>query len=276
MLIEIRDKSFLMIFLLEECNFSCSHCVREGEPMEPGYRLTFEQLRRCISDLGKLESVKYTEHSGGETTLWREGDLGLTDVLIEEARAGYSPRFTTNGSLFLEYDLCYEFFQRYFTTVNIPLRVAISTDTFHGNFDTEKGRCLSLDNIIRYWDNMPSYKRDLLGITPMAVVSKDPDSLLPEEMLDYYKARGAQFTITPLRSAGRGKTLTHLCPDLSSGKKEDLGAYYPYRPEQPLKKRTGAQNMVLIGDAYYLPEPRWHIIARLGQIPEEIITAYSN
>jgi molybdenum cofactor biosynthesis enzyme MoaA len=31
---EIRniDRSFMMNFLLEECNFSCEHCVREDEP----------------------------------------------------------------------------------------------------------------------------------------------------------------------------------------------------------------------------------------------------
>ena len=50
-LLENIDSTFMMIFLLEECNFSCDHCVRCDEPMAPGYTLTYEQLNTCLSDL---------------------------------------------------------------------------------------------------------------------------------------------------------------------------------------------------------------------------------
>ena len=69
MKIEIRDKSLMMIFLLEECNFECSHCLREDEPMVPGYKLSFKQLQLCLSDCQRLESISWVHFTGGEPTL---------------------------------------------------------------------------------------------------------------------------------------------------------------------------------------------------------------
>ena len=110
---EIVNKSFMMIFLLEECNFACPHCVREDEPMDIGYRLSFRQLQSCLSDCRGLGSIRTVHFSGGETTLWREGELDLLDLLIEIAASGFTPGFITNGSSFHEYERCYDFFRRY-------------------------------------------------------------------------------------------------------------------------------------------------------------------
>ena len=69
MKIEIDDKSLMMIFLLEECNLECAHCIREDESMEPGYRLSFEQLQLCLSDCHGLESIRWVHFSAGEPAL---------------------------------------------------------------------------------------------------------------------------------------------------------------------------------------------------------------
>ena len=80
MTVRITDTSLMMLFLLEECNFACPHCVRDEEPMPPGYRLTFEQLRACLRDCRGLPSVSWVHFSGGEPTLWEEAGLDLVDL----------------------------------------------------------------------------------------------------------------------------------------------------------------------------------------------------
>jgi hypothetical protein len=52
--IEVADPSLMMIFVIEECNFVCPHCVREEEPMEPGYRLTRRLPGASERELGAL------------------------------------------------------------------------------------------------------------------------------------------------------------------------------------------------------------------------------
>jgi len=93
----VLDKTLIMIFLLEECNNDCPHCVRTDEPMLPGYKLYSEQLKICLEDCKKLESIEWVHFSGGEPTIWREGALGLVDLLIAISDAGFDPGFTTNG-----------------------------------------------------------------------------------------------------------------------------------------------------------------------------------
>ncbi len=273
--IEIRDKYYVMVFLLEECNFDCPHCVREDEPMEPGYKLSFEQHRRFLADCRGLESVRWVEHSGGETTLWTDGDLNLTDILIAEAGAGLEPGFTSNGSLFVDSAMCHDFFQKYFASASMPLRVYLSIDIFHKNYDAQKGRCLSLDNVLSYRENMPAQKRGLLNIIPLTCVTREPSSVLPEKMRRHYQERGAPFRVLPLRPVGKARSFAHLCPDLSSDSPEKLGAYYPFRPDRPRKTRSEASNLVLIGNNYFLSEPEWHVIGQLGDLPQAVIDAYS-
>ncbi len=257
--IEIINKYHILIILLEECNFDCPHCIREDEPMVPGYKLTFEQLHMFLMDCRSLESVLSVGHSGGETTLWTDGDLDLIDVLVAESMVGLQPGFTTNGSLFVDTAACNDFFNNYFSKTTKSLRVNISIDTFHNNFDTKKQRCQSLDNVLNYRDNIATQYRNLLNIIPLATISKDPSSFLPDEMLQHYQERGAPFRILPVRPEGKAKSFTNLYPD---------------RRQSP-KKKPGSAYLILIGDSYYVHKTEWHIIGRLGHLPQTIINAFS-
>ncbi|MFC1587671.1 radical SAM protein [Planctomycetota bacterium] len=261
------DLTAMMFFLLEECNFSCSSCVREDEPMEPGYKLTYEQFRLCLSDCRRLGTINKTYFSGGETTLWQDGNRDLVDLLLDISKAGINPSFTTNGSLFVDYDKCRNFFQKYINPADMPLRVYHSVDTFHQNFDPKAGRCVSLDNIIAVKNSLPGHKKNLLDISPLAVVSKSRESLLPDEMIQHYETLGVPFTVLPLRPVGKAKFISHLCPNLESDKAEDLGAYYPFRPEQNQNETGKSSYLILIGDNYYTSQPDWHIVAQLGHLP---------
>jgi len=271
--IKITNKSLMMIFLLEDCNFSCPHCVLEDEPMYPGYKFSFEQLKMCLSDCHKLQSIQWVHFSGGEPTLWTDGKRNLTDLLIEISKADFEPGFTTNGSYFVNYNKCYDLFQKYLNGANKPLHLYLSIDTFHNNFDVKKGRAKSLDNVIKCKNNMPPEKAKLLNIILVAVISKDSKSLLPDEMIEHYELFGVKFVFVPLQLKGKAKSFAHLCPDLSSDKPEDLGAYYRFHPKEIQKKTNETSNIVLIDNDYYLPDP-WRKVARLGHLPEKVIKAY--
>jgi MoaA/NifB/PqqE/SkfB family radical SAM enzyme len=286
--IEIMDKSLMMIFLLEECNLSCPHCVREDEPMDPGYKLSFRQLQLCLSDCHSLESVRWVHFSGGEPTLWTEGNRDLVDLLLEISKTGFTPGFTTNGSSFLDYDCCHDFLGRYVDGSTTPLRLYLSIDTFHGNFDVEKGRAQSLDNVAKCKRELPNDKGDLLDTRVLVVVSKDFKSLLPDEMITHYESLGIAFLFIPLRLMGRAKAVSHLCPDLDSDNPEELGAYRRFHRKECCKEpdknenRDKASNIILIGDDYYVHvdgrrnfRDKWRKVARLGHLPDTIIRAYS-
>ncbi len=269
------DKSFMMIFLLEECNFSCDHCVREDEPMPPGYKLSFEQLKTCLEDCKNLKTIEWVHFSGGEPTLWTEGERDLADLFIEISKAGFEPGFTTNGGNFVDYTECRSFFKKYLDNANKRLRLYISIDTFHRNFDVGKGRAKSLDNVLGCKRDMPSEKGELLNVIVLVTVSKDSRSLLPDEMIVHYESQGVEFNFIPLDLKGKAKSMGDLYPDLESDNPEDLGAYYPFHKKK--KGRVVKSNLVLIGNDYYIYDygveftQHWHKVARLGHLAEKIM-----
>jgi MoaA/NifB/PqqE/SkfB family radical SAM enzyme len=262
----------VMLFLLEECNLSCAHCVREDEPMYPGYRLTLGQVDRCVSDCQNLAGVERLHFSGGEPTLWREGRLDFADLLLRVADAGFQPSFITNGVTFADPDRCRRFLRTYVDGATSPLHVHLSVDGFHGNLDLKNRRCPSLDNMVRYRDSLPSDQRDRLGLTVIATISRDPASLLPDKMVEHYRASGVGFAFPPLQPRGKARAFAHLCPDLTSDNPEDLGAYRRFHRPQTAMTRW----IVLIDSDYYVTSPasEFHRFARLGHLREDAIQAY--
>jgi MoaA/NifB/PqqE/SkfB family radical SAM enzyme len=281
MKIEIVDKSLMMIILLEKCNFNCVHCLREYEPMEVGYQLSYKQFQLCLSDCRELKGISWVHFTGGEPTLWKEKDRNLVDLLLEISKAGFTPGLTSNGSFFVNYGRTRDFFARYFDGSSMPLRIYLSIDTFHKNFDPIKEKAKSLDNILRLKKRLPRAQADRLGINVMAVISKDSNSLLPEKMIRDYESRGVSFGFLPLLSLGRADSFKHLCPDLNSDNPEDLGAYRHFFREKDRMRteesgdRNRADFINLIGSDYYFTNP-WRKVGRLGNLPDSIINAYSN
>jgi len=271
----VLDKTLIMIFLLEECNNDCPHCVRTDEPMLPGYKLYSEQLKICLEDCKKLESIEWVHFSGGEPTIWREGALGLVDLLIAISDAGFDPGFTTNGIIFQDYNECKGFFKKYLENSDRVLRLYLSIDTFHSNFDAVKGIAPSLDNLLRLGEDLTHEKKKQLDLTVLVVISKDVNSLLPEEMIRHYESMGVDFRFLPLKPMGKAGNLTDLCPVLRSDKPEDLGAYHKYYNKELVESRS-VDNIVLIGNDYYFHTPQFRKIARLGRIPENVFEKYKS
>jgi MoaA/NifB/PqqE/SkfB family radical SAM enzyme len=261
--IEITDTSLLMVFLLEECDLDCPHCVRPDEPMEPGYRLTFEQLERALRDATALPSLDWIHFSGGEPTLWAEEGRDLADLLLAISAAGFDPGFTTNGNVLAEGDGCERILGRYLAGSAEPLRLYLSIDSFHGNFDRRTGRAPALDRYIEFRDLLPAERAGRLVTTVLSVVTNEPDSSLPEEMVAHYESRGLRFTFVPLRPMGRARAMADLCPERETGVDRAL-------------------SLILIGDDYWLhregasdPDRAWRKVGTTGALPGWIVDQHS-
>jgi MoaA/NifB/PqqE/SkfB family radical SAM enzyme len=286
--LDIRNTSLMMIFLLEECNFACPHCVRSDEPMARGYRLAFRQLQSCLADCRQLQAVSWVHFSGGEPTLWEEAGRDLVDLLLAISDAGFIPGFTSNGSAFLDYDGCDRFFRRYIDASSTPLRLYLSIDTFHENFDPGTGRARSLDNVLRCRQRLPEEKAARLETNVLVTVSKELSSLLPDAMVAHYESLGANFSFVPLAFKGRAKALGDICPLPDSDDPNDLGAYARFHRKQTIDgagqapKREEVSNLVLIGDTYYVVREgadsltdTWLRVGHLGALPDAIVRQYA-
>lgn len=208
--------------LLHKCNSKCPHCGylwvgdTDDHVIKPGYKLTWEQIQTFISDCRSIEDKTFAVvMNGGEPTLWEEGDRKFIDVALAIAEGGIHPTFNTNGSYFVDYDQCYDFFHRYAEEGKLPLMTYVSIDKFHDNYDRERGRADSLDNIKKVLDEMPEDKRAMFRVHVITIVSKDPNSFLPEEMKEYYGESGFTFGDFPLQPIGRAKELMDEMPDSS-------------------------------------------------------------
>jgi hypothetical protein len=93
-------------------------------------------------------------------------------------------------------------------------------------------------------------------------------------MVKYYQSHGIEFVFVPLKEKGRARSFKELCPDLDSGKPEDLGAYYKFYK----KRQNPSSNIILIGEDYYTYDNDyniefqecWRKLTKLGHLGEAI------
>jgi MoaA/NifB/PqqE/SkfB family radical SAM enzyme len=246
------------VSLLHKCNFSCEHCgyiyVGDAEDhiIRPGYRLTWDQVVTAIKDCAGLKDSYWNmNYTGGEPTLWEEDGKDLIDILVATAKGNALPTYNTNGSYFNNYKKCSEFFRRYLDQTDIPLKTFISMDKFHKNYDQEKGRAKSLDNLAKMLDTFPKEQRELLPVHIVIIVTKDPNSSLPEEMKKYYGAMGITFGDFPMLNIGKAKKLKDQLPEFSGF------------PPMPRREGDGPPGLVLVGEDYYFGNKR---IGKLGHM----------
>ena len=87
--------------ILTNCNLRCRHCsIAQNLDKDPGsnVRLSYEEI---VDDLtyryGQGARIAYFE--GGETTLWKDGNKDLGDLIDAAHRIGYyNVGYTTNGT----------------------------------------------------------------------------------------------------------------------------------------------------------------------------------
>jgi MoaA/NifB/PqqE/SkfB family radical SAM enzyme len=248
------------VSLLHRCNYNCEHCGyiyigdAEDHIIRPGYRLTWDQVMEAISDCTSLvHSYWNMNYTGGEPTLWNENGRDLADILIATAKAGVLPTYNTNGSYFEDYGRSYEFFHKYLDNTDTPLKTFISMDQFHKNYDEATGRAKSLDTLLKVLETFPEVKRKLLPIHLVIIVTKDPDSSLPDEMKQHYGSMGITFGDFPMLNIGKAKNLRDRLPEFP-GFKFGLP-----------KVMDGPQVLTLVGDDYYSGNKK---VGKLGRMLE--------
>ncbi|MFC1839766.1 radical SAM protein [Thermodesulfobacteriota bacterium] len=258
---EDRKPTHIMgISLLYKCNFNCEHCGyiyigdAEDHIIKPGYKLTWGQVTTTIKDCANVEGSYWNmNYTGGEPTLWEDNGKTFVDILIETAKGGQSPSYNTNGSYFDDYEKTREFFFKYLENTDVPLGTFISMDKFHKNYDEENGRAKSLDTLVKLMDEIPGDKKDLLKHHVVIIVTKDPNSSLPDEMKKYYGDFGITFGDFPIMPIGKAK---------------DYNGEFPDAPEfklPPRKESEGPGVVVLVGEDYYSGNKK---IGKLGHLKD--------
>jgi MoaA/NifB/PqqE/SkfB family radical SAM enzyme len=249
------------ISLLYECNFNCEHCGyiyignNEDHIIKPGYKLSWEQVNTAITESVEIDGTKWNHnYTGGEPTLWKDNGKDFMDILIKSANSGASPSYNTNGSYFHSLERCRRFFARYLENADVPLRTFISMDKFHKNYDEEKGKAESLDNIIKVVSEIPEEKRELLETHVVIIVTKDPNSSLPKEMKEYYGQYGITFGDFPMMPIGKAKDI----PDQLPEEQPDFSEFRKLKGKGPV-------SVVLVGDDYYVGNEK---AGKLGHLSE--------
>lgn len=244
--IDREPTNIIGVSLLHKCNFNCEHCGyiyvgdTEDHIIRPGYKLSWDQVQMVIDDCCSIDNSYWNmNYTGGEPTLWSDRDKSFVDILIATGMTGQAPSYNTNGSYFDDYSRCHDLFFKYMESTEAPLSTFISMDKFHKNYDEKNGRAKSLDNLVRVMEEIPADRKVQFKTHVITIVTKDPDSTLPEGMKTFYGASGITFGDFPMMSIGKAKNLTDQLPDVAE--------YFP--PEQT--GSGGPRVIVLVGDDYY-------------------------
>lgn len=253
------------ISLLYKCNFNCEHCGyiyigdNEDHIIKPGYKLTWKQVDTAITESTAIPGTKWNlNYTGGEPTLWKDNGKDLLDILIKSANSGALPSYNTNGSYFYNLENSRAFFKRYLEHTDVPLKTFISMDKFHKNYDEEKGRAKSLDNIIKVLNEIPEEKKKLLETHVVAIVTKDPESFLPDEMKEHYGQYGIMFGEFPMMPIGKAKGIADQLPENQ-----------PDFSEMRERRGGGPTTVVLVGDDYYDGGEKAGKLGRLAELYSE-------
>ena len=265
---QTRPTHIMGVSLLHKCNFKCAHCAyiyvgdAEDHIIKPGYKLSWDQVMTAFSDCKSLKgSLWNMNYTGGEPTLWEDGDKRLIDILIESAKSGVLPSVNTNGSYFDDFDKCRDFYNKYLDNTDVQLRTFISMDNFHDNFDREKGRAKCLDSIVKYFDSISAEKKEQLPVHVITIVTKNPGSSLPAEMKEHYEKWGITIGDFPMLGLGKAKDLMDELPHPPD-----------FKPIPEPDESEGPIVTVLVGNDYYVgPERKGKLGHLIDLYPKEII-----
>ena len=124
-------------------------------------------------------------------------------------------------------------------------------DKFHNNYDQETCRAKSLDNLLKVVETFPEDMKSLLSTHVVIIVTKDPDSSLPEEMKEHYSSKGVTFGDFPMLNIGKAKKLQDQLPEFDG------------YPPMPAKEGDGPHVLVLVGEDYYVGNTRTGKLGRM-------------
>jgi len=180
------------------------------------YHLSYKDVVDVANEVKYMDDIEI-RLSGGEPFLW-EGDIKR---LIEELfDLGFTVSIITNGS-FLKNSKNIKYI--FGEIVQRKLKLYISIDIWHKNYNVKDCRNKTLDNLIE-WNNTENN----LDIYVQTTYTTDKQYNMSTEFIKYYRNKGIKFTINSLLPWGNGKNMDSLIPklSLSGNSKAGLGEYW--------------------------------------------------
>lgn len=214
---------FPAIQMTSVCNKRCRVCLRP--PEEKSYTITHDTFSKYIDDLRMLSScreIKYQFLTGGEPTLWRDGDVDIVDILAVCHELGFLGLITmpTNGQRFENPDYARDFVARLSAKVTRPTVVGISIATYQNNL-TANG-CVALDNLIS------ACTQEDAKVVPIILVTLSVQDDAYERLKQRYPHVAKR--VTALAPLGIASSAVADCPSLAlnSADKTPLGSFFPH------------------------------------------------
>jgi MoaA/NifB/PqqE/SkfB family radical SAM enzyme len=212
-----------LVVLTDNCSLSCQACFRPREPKQGATPWSFTELESCLNELvgAGQSSVSYT---GGEPSLWRDGERTFTDLLVTSSRLGLSVMFVTNGHPFRDYDSARALLDRYFELTHAPLHVVVSVDRWHDDTWVE-GRSRALESLSRWL--RANADTNVFEVEVASLWCLDDSCNIPLEEFARYTEAGVRISYVPLSPIGRAHSLSELAPTLSAHRtcKASLGSH---------------------------------------------------
>ena len=142
-----RDKIFPTLQLTDACNKSCNVCLRSPDAAK--HRLSFDELRAYVDDLGRLSEgyvAKYQFITGGEPTLWKDTGHDIVDVLATVKATGLVETLTmpTNGKLFEDIHVARDLLRRLSDQIDGSIVIGVSVAGYQSNLDSNGCRARAL------------------------------------------------------------------------------------------------------------------------------------
>ena len=214
---------FPALQLTDACNKNCRACLRI--PGHQSHRLSFDDFQRYLRDITVLSqryAIDFQFVTGGEPTIWKDGDKDVADILSELSQKTDIAHITmpTNGKRFETMNYVEDLLARISRNVTRPVIIGVSIAGYQDNF--AKKRCVPLDHLLK------AAAKTSGTVLPIALVTLSRNDPMHEDLKAAYP--DVIQRITPLAPLGAGEDMMEDCPviGLNGTKKTMLGDYLPH------------------------------------------------
>jgi len=211
------------VILTDKCNLSCPACFRARDGRPGSKPWLFSELEVCLDEL-LAAGQSFVCYTGGEPSLWRDDNMGLSRLLVATSQRGLSAMFVTNGRPFRGYDNASAFLDQYFELTEAPLQTVVSIDRWHEGSWVE-GRSPALEAILRWREVNGGSAR--LDVEVASLWCLDDIWSIPPQQFSKYAEAGIKIGYCPLSPLGAGRALQRIAPSfcIEGRCKAGLGSY---------------------------------------------------
>ncbi len=228
---DMNETLYPALQLTDACNKRCRGCLRvSGENSRSRDIKTILSYLKDIECLGGEYNIGFQFVTGGEPTIWKEGEKDVADILNLFSKKSVFKNITmpTNGKRFENSEVASDILGRISNSSQQPIIVGLSISNYQENFINS--RSIALDNLLTESQTSGS------KIVPVALVTLLKEDDMDQRLKQFYPE--VIQRVTPLAPLGAGEAMMNLCPSLSlSGNdKKTLGDFLPYFRQDVMHK----------------------------------------